>query len=213
MQIVISLLSGFFIVQMTFGLFFAQLGLDEGAFRVFFDEAGTVPLILLSFGQWIHIAALALVVAFLENIPPSQILFPRFAGSGIDSGGMEAPRLDLIWEWISVALVLILPMIGILYWWLEFLNLSRGAWIKSSNQVVGIFERVPGCHFIDNWDVCRYGTLPPRTGTGDSFVPFWQPVIIMGGGSLVIILITIFLLLKVWKRAPVRRLEVLTAPN
>lgn len=208
MQTVISVLSGFFIVQMIFGLLFAQMQLESGAFRLFFDEAGTVPMTLLSIGQWIQAAALVLVVAFLSHTEPRRLLFPRFVGSGINADDMEAPGLGLIWEWISVALVLFLPLIGIAYWWVAFLDTDRGAWVKATNEVVATFDRVPGCHFFGSWDVCRYGYLPPGQDKGDSFVPFWQPVLVMGGGTIIVCILTLWVLRIVFRRAPLRRAEV-----
>ena len=208
MQTVISVLSGFFVIQMVFGLLFAQMKLESGAFRLFFDEAGTVPMILLSVGQWVQAAALVLVLAFLSHTEPRRFLFPRYVGSGIEADDMEAPGLSLIWESISVALVLFLPLIGIVYWWTAFLDPDRGAWVKATSEVVGLFERVPRCHFFGNWDVCRYGSLPAGEGNGDSFVPFWQPVLVMGGGTIIVTVLTLWILRVVSYRAPIRKAEV-----
>lgn len=213
MQTVISVLSGFFVVQMIFGLLFAQMNLESGTFRLFFDETGTVPMILLSIGQWIQVAALVLVMAFLSHTDARRFLFPRFIGSGIDADNMETPSLSLIWEWISVALILFFPLAGIAYWWVAFLDPDRGAWVKATSEVVGLFDRVPGCHFFGNWDVCRYGFLPANRGIGDSFVPFWQPVFIMGGGTILVTVLTLCALRAVFQRAPLRRAEVARLKN
>lgn len=208
MQTVISVLSGFFIVQMFFGVFFAQMNLPSAAFSVFFDEAGTVPMILLSVGQWIQVAALVLVLFFLSHTDPRRFLFPRFVGGSISDDDMEAPDLSLIWERISIVLILFLPIIGIVYWWIAFLDPRRGAWIKATNEVVGLFDRVSGCHFFDKWNACRYGYLPALQGNGDSFVPFWQPVLIMGGGTVAVIVLSLWILRDVSRRAPIRQAEV-----
>lgn len=208
MQLVISILSGFFIVQMIFGILFAQMGLESGAFRLFFDEVGTVPMILLSFGQWIQATSLVFVLIFLSHTEPHHFLFPRFVGSGISADDMEAPGLALIWEWISIAIILVLPLIGMAYWWIVFLDANHGAWVKATNEEVGLFDLVRGCHFFGKWDVCRYGHLPAGEGKGDSFAPFWQPVFIMGVGAIVVIALSLWILRVVFRRAPVRREEV-----
>lgn len=208
MQMVISVLSGFFIIQMSFGILFAQMGLEGDVFKLFFDEAGTVPMILLSFGQWIQVTSLVFVLAFLSHTEPRQFLFPRFVGSGINTDEMEAPGLNLIWEWISIAIILGLPLIGMTYWWVVFLDTNHGAWVKATNEVVGLFDRVPNCHFFGQWDACRYGYLPAGERKGDSFVPFWQPVFIMGAGAILVITLTLWILRVILHRAPIRRKEV-----
>lgn len=208
MQAVIAVLSGFVTCQMIFGLFYAQMGLSAGAFRLFFTEAATVPMILLSFGPWIQAAALGLVLAFLAHRPAEQVLFPRFVGGGAKADNMEAPGLALIWEWISVGIILILPLIGFAYWWTEFLDPGRGAWIKASLAPKGVFERVDGCFLINTLGHCRYGSLPPVAGSGDDFAPFWQPVFVMGGGTLVVVGLTAWILLRIVQRAPIRITEV-----
>ena len=208
MQVIISGLSGLVIIQMLFGVLYAQMQLDRSAFSLLFTAPDTVSATLLSFGTWIQVAALGFTILFLRHTSPQLFLFPRFLIGGLNEGPLETGPLTLIWERFSAMIVLGLPIVGAVYWWIVFLEDDKAAWIKATNEVVGRFEYVPGCHFFDKGDMCRFGSIPPSLEKGDSFVPLWQPLLIMGGGTFVMLALTIRVLALVRQRAPIRRAAV-----
>ncbi len=53
-----------------------------------------------------------------------------------------------------------------------------------------------------DWDNYRYGEEAIREGA--SFVPFWQPILIMGGGFAAVIWLTAMILMKLQQRNKTR---------
>ena len=69
MTAILSVLLSFTIYQLLFGIFYGQMGSTTGAFATFFTERPSVPLILLSAGQPIHIFTLWLAGRTLAATP------------------------------------------------------------------------------------------------------------------------------------------------
>ncbi len=178
MKVILSAIITFVIAQQLFGMFHGQMGLTNSAFSKFYPEPSAVPLILLTFGQAIHLVGLLLVAVYLRHVPATQAVFPKLWMTDQDTA-----ELDLIWQRVSAWAICWLPVIGFAWAWSEF---PEGrAWLKADPaKVYGLFQNVPNCTLFTNWDTCRYGDLiaaqandPDKNGS--SFVPFWHPIIVM----------------------------------
>ena len=193
----ISVLAAFLFAGLIAGFATYQLGLETG--KKLFPSPDAIPSNILSIGPLIQIVILVLIYRYLKATSGTQRLFPR-----LYSGTHDNSKLAYDWEKISAICVLGFPIIGFTYFWVRFLTDDEiGAWIGRSAVEVGLFQWVEGCHFFDKWNACKIGSI--ATLDGDSFVPFWQPVLIMGGGCLVVLVLTMLIARAVLKRAPLRR--------
>jgi hypothetical protein len=154
-------------------------------------------LIILSFGPAIHLILLWLILRYLSAVPPADRLFPRLI-----VGSLETERLNHSWEKGSVLATLGLPIIAFVWAWDRFL--SRGTVFEKATGIeIGRFDIVSPKLFWGGWDVYRYGNVV--SGDASSFIPFWQPLLIMGGGTLAVLIVSARVLMRLRERAPIRR--------
>lgn len=162
-----------------------------------FPDKASVPSIVLSFGPLIHVLVLLLVWHYLIAIPAKERFFPRLI-----VGDLETRRLTHSWEKGSAVATLALPIVAFVWAWERFL--SKGAvFEKASGLEVGRFEYVPPSLILGGWDVHRYGDITSQEAS--SFLPFWQPVFVMGGGTTLVVVLTLRIVFHLRKRAPIRK--------
>lgn len=197
MTAILSVLLSFTIYQLLFGIFYGQMGSTTGAFATFFTERPSVPLILLSAGQPIHIFTLWLAGRTLAATPVADAAFPRLFVEK-----MNPPGMARTWEVISALVMLALPIIGFGYYWVRFLTKGE-AWLKANAEQFGLFHPAPFTNLFVNFDQYRYGDLSQlgkvKGVDGVSFVPLWQPLI-MVAFSLAIVVMSLRLFLEMRNR-------------
>ncbi len=192
----ISFISLFLISQLLVAFGFFQWDMDWGNFL--FGDRPSVPLIVLSFGPAIQVVVLLMVLRFLRVTAPKDRFFPRLILKKFD-----ADDLTYSWEKTSAWVILGVPLMGFGYFWLRFFSHRLGAWDSSTLEKVDLLKLVPVWLVNGGWDMYRYGSLQAHEGS--SFLPFWQPVVIMGGGSLAVIVLTALILRRIRSRADIRR--------
>tara|TARA_R110000737_G_scaffold80576_1_gene112782 strand:+ start:224 stop:832 length:609 start_codon:yes stop_codon:yes gene_type:complete len=195
MEARITVLSLFLISNLAIGFMYFQWEIDQAA--VLFVNRPAVPLLILSFGPIIQIAVLWMVRDFLNEIRPVDRLFPQLAIPVLDT-----KKLAYKWERMSAWIVLGLPIIGFSWAWHRFLT-NGSVWETKTGTSVDRFYYVSPNTFFGDWDTHRYGDQ--LTDQAASFVPFWQPLIIMGFSSVAVVIVTLGTVLKVKKRSEVRR--------
>lgn len=191
----ITVLTFFLITNLIGAFFFFQWEMDWGA--ALFGDRSSVPMIVLSFGPVVQLAVLWMVWRYLCEVPAKDRLFPRLI-----VGDLETERLNHSWEKGSALTVLGLPIIAFTWAWERFLN-EGTVFDKATGIEVGRFDFVSPRLMLGGWDIYRYGDV--LSGEASSFVPFWQPLLIMGGGTLAVMVLSARILLQLRERAHVRR--------
>ncbi|MEO9824862.1 MAG: hypothetical protein ABJF50_10660 [Paracoccaceae bacterium] len=165
-----------------------------------FSNRPSVPLLVLSFGPAIQVGVLWMVGLHLKESDPREKLFPRVAVTEFDSQATA-----FFWERTSAAFVLGLPMISFTWAWHRFLTKGE-VWEAANGMHTHRFELVSPSLFLGSWDTYRYGNI--ATGEGASFVPFWQPALIMGLGTAIAVFLTGVISLQLFKRYSIRKRKV-----
>ncbi len=186
LQAVITTVFAFLILAMIAGFAEVQwrMGWDQAGL---FPERPAVALTLLMFGLPIALYGYWLVGRFLRFVPAHEAAFPRFALTRF-----ETPQLDRLWQWHSLALICVLPVIGFAWAWHEFCTDGQ-AWLNDgSHTQVSPWEMLESCGLMADWNQCRFGNLtaaqqPGSTENGVSFVPFWFSVVWAGGLSALVL--------------------------
>lgn len=151
--------------QLVAGFLYYQHDYDRSAFTLFFKHKSSAPLLLLQIGMVIYIVLLFLYFKGTENSYP--ILFVEAAPEGSKR----------FWEIITLVAVNFVPWLGFIWMWYAYFKLDQSVWDGSNKNIVGIFDVVSSpVSFLGGWNNYRYGRFPDE---GDSFVPYWQPVLIM----------------------------------
>lgn len=180
-----------------------QFGLPNGGL---YNDRPSIPLIILSFGPWLQLIILLMVAVYLRDIDPKQQFFPK-----IGKSNFETEVLAYRWEKLSATAILVLPLIAFMWAWGRFLY--KGEIFQSSSNLNlierGRFDRVSLWSIWGGWDNYRYGD--PVTAEGASFIPFWQPILIMGLGSALVTIATIIVIFRLIKRSRTRWRAIQTA--
>jgi len=171
MNFLINLVWLFIIQQTIAGFFVYQHGFENSAFTLLFSEKFSVPLLVISFGIPLYIVLVWMCSAYSAKQAGDTHEFPTLGITNIE------PRFKKYFQRLSFLAFIVLPWIGFIWMWVEFHDVKQQAWLKADpSLVVGEYEiKNSVLSFIGNWDQYRYG----RNGEGHSFVPFWQPVILM----------------------------------
>ena len=196
MEKTVNWLSIFLIAALASAFMYYQFRLD--GFGALFNDRGSVPLLVLTFGPFIQIAVLCFVLRFFDETPAARQLFPRLPFFEDGNG-----RNELLWERLSAAAIIGLPLLGFGWSWVRFLHPRHLVWEAGSNIEVSRFHLVSPTLFYQRWNDHRFGETLGVGGA--SFVPFWQPVLLMGLPSLVVLVLTVRILAILRHRLPVRR--------
>jgi len=215
MQKLMSALVAFLLTAMIAGIFYQQHG--QGT-PIFFTERSSVPPVVLTFGPVIMIFVLWLYRVFLKETPATDRLAPRFFESDIVSG-----RLGYLWEKISVFVMLVLPVIGFLYFWERFdkgiawpLEVGRLCDLPADTVLSPVDLYTPTdplwYGFKARYRYGSYGMITPGAPAretcalpnGVDYYPFTQPLL-MAGLSGAVMLMSGWNLLLVMRRRPIRR--------
>jgi hypothetical protein len=180
-MIPITALTGLILVFLGGGVLHYQFGRPGFGAEDFFTERPSVPLVVLSYGPWLQVLNLWLVERWRQRHDSLS-----FVLSG-PPGDRRAVR-DPVMERAALAVVVGLPLVLVAYWWVRFHH--GQAWDSTSLALVGLYDlRGPPWQFLVDANLFRYGLAPPvgpvapGAPDGVSFGPFWQPVVIMGGGT------------------------------
>lgn len=184
MNKIIGIVWSFVVYQLLAGFLFYQHGYDHKAFSLYFKNEPLVPILLLTVGMGIYIFLLLLVLLHIKICSESANRIPVIFAEKLQ------PEFRNFWEKISTVAILLIPWIGFIWMWIEFHDDSQLAWLKEKpQQFVRLYDIVsPVTSFFESWDDYRYGWDPERSV---SYVPFWQPVIIMWPLTLVAIYLCI----------------------
>lgn len=149
-------------------IFVYQHRYDRSALTLFFKHPSSAPLLLLNIGIIIYIVLLFLYWIYIHAHADSEFKLPILFIDDVSS------PLRRFWEIVSLGAVTIVPWFGFIWLWVVFHK--QEVWEKESpSNDVGIYQIVSSpASFIGRWNDYRYGNRPD----GDSFVPFWQPVLI-----------------------------------
>lgn len=225
MSNIITALWVFVVGNLVLGVFLNQSLSGEVDEFFYFTESSAIPLVLLSAATWIHLVTLYLVSLVMKNVPAERLFFPR-----LWDNAAELEALKYQWEKISAALVLALPNILFIYFWIRFFRQS--AWVKQSvtdselveklsvcscfgkfdgfalappGVKVGLWDIAHPCIFYRGWDIHRYGA---SLNESVSYLPFWQPLLIMALPTILIFLWTVSLAKSMKGRGTARYIAV-----
>lgn len=196
MERAINWLSLFLIAALASAFMFYQLRVDS--FGVLFNDRPSVPVLVLSFAPFIQIGVLAFALVFMSDTSPAVQLFPRLFGYD-----MGTSRTNLLWERLTALVVLGLPVLALSFFWARFFSPRHRVWHTDTGIEIGRFDYVSPMLFFGNWNRHRFGGAIGEGGA--SFVPFWQPVLIMGMGSLVVVAMTALVAVRLLRRDVIRR--------
>jgi len=197
MHLLISTLVTFVLTQMLFGLFHQQFRLESDTFGLFFPDRHTVALIVLSVAPWIHLTALVLCAAYMRHVPAARGAFVKFWATDFDS-----VFLAIFWERVSAVVILALPLAGFAYFWVQFHEWGS-AWVNTEAQPrIGLWEIVPIETLLEA-DAHNYGN--PDAEKASSFVPFWQPILLMAAPCVLCLWLTLLIMLRLPRRFVLRR--------
>lgn len=197
MESKITLLGIFLTGNIVAGFMYYQWNLDNAA--VLFPNGPSVPIIILSFAPPIFLLNLALIYGFLKQVDPRKRLCSRLVVPGSDDNTHA-----LSWERLSAGFFIGLPNVGLIWSWHRFLT-KGDVWNTATGEIAWRFEKTSPLSFFGDWDAFRYGDF--SSGLGASFVPFWQPVLVMGLGSFLCFALTIVLIFKICGRYSTRAKE------
>lgn len=171
MNFLINLIWLFVIQQSIAGFFVYQHGFDSSAFTLLFPDRFSVPVLVICFAIPLYILLVLLCKIYSKPQNGGIQEFPTLGIRNIES------RFKGLFQKVSFLAFIVLPWFGFVWMWVEFHDVKQQAWLKSNVSIlVGEYEiKNSVLSFIGKWDDYRYG----RNGEGVSFVPFWQPVIIM----------------------------------
>jgi len=200
METLIRSLTFFICGYMIVAIPYAQSDQNLWGLAAIMNEPAAVPLILLSVMPWLQAFNLLLCLVYLRVVPASERLFLPYFNS--DNGN---PSLDFPLEAMTAGLTLGLPVAGFAYWWIAFHQ--RVAWRGADGAAVSLYDwSVPVTNLLWHANAFKYGLRPgDATHAGVSFVPFWQPVLVMGGGTVLAVGLTIISAREVLRRWPIRR--------
>lgn len=173
-----------FLIPVSLGsVCFHAWGLDWMA--PFLTSRNGAPIVVLSFGPLIYLTGTAFLWWHMADAGLARGRFPPFLIS-------EFENLDarLRWERISFLLTVCLPILILVYFWIAF---HRGdAWPSAEDgAAVGLYQigLTSPFAFFGHWNDWHFGQWNERAiDDGVSFVPLWQPVLIMWPQSLVVLL-------------------------
>jgi len=173
----------FVVGQLIAGFLFYQHDHDNEANKLFLKHRSSAPFLLLQLGMVMYIALLSLYFVYLVDENGCTETIPNFV-----DGKDLSPSLVMFFELITMVLVNVLPWIGFIWMWYAFFKSNQSVWEKDSKKIVGVFDVVSSpTSFIGRWDDYRYGRFADE---GVSFVPYWQPVLIMWSLTLVALVLS-----------------------
>ena len=173
----------FIMFQLVAGFLYYQHDYDRGAFTLFFRHKSSAPFLLLQIGMVIYIILLFLYFKHLVDLKGTENSYPILF---VEKVPVELKRF---WEINSLIAVNVIPWFGFIWMWYAFFRSDQSVWNGSSKNVVGIFDIVSSpASFLGGWNNYRYGRFPDE---GDSFVPYWQPVLIMWPLTLAAVVFTV----------------------
>lgn len=200
---IVSIIWAFILSQMIFGFLYSKYGLSQSGFGIFFQEPSSVPMVILTTVPFLQCIVIYLCIVYLRNTSPRDQIFPCLWIDEKSSLGTT-----ILCEKISAISVIAIPWIGLLYYWMRF---HRGkAWRNDlvDPKVVSLYDwTVPPSNLLIDFNAYRYG-ISPGLGSdenGVSFVPFWQPVFLMGGGTIFALILSSFIIRQICIRLPLRR--------
>jgi len=178
----------FITYQLFSGYMFYQHGFDDKAFTLFYKHPSSAPLLLLQIGMVIYIFLLFLYLIYIKAHAESENKLPVLFISEVTK------PLKRFWELTSLVAVTVVPWIGFVWMWIMFHDTRQKVWERDDvTNIIQIYENVSSpTSFINKWDDYRYG-IPPN---GDSFVPFWQQIIIMIPLTLIGLTLTFYIMVK-----------------
>lgn len=202
MELRISVVSSFLIAALFQAFTEYQYGWDPGPAP--YPSPWAIPATVTTAAPFVQIAVLLMVRRYLAHVPAADRFFPRLYQQDFEQG-----QFAFDWERFSAVVVLGAPLLGMVYFWQEFLfDSDLSAWVRApadgpANLMTDVWSRVEGCFLLGTWDGCRFGHRPDLDGS--SFAPFWQPVFLMAGGSLGVLVLTALTMRDLAGRYDIRR--------
>lgn len=144
----------------------------------FDDTWESAPVFALTFGTFITILTFVLMLSLIRNNKNNNWLEripPLWVDIDIKS------QLGRVWRCVIVAFVLLFPLFAQVHFWRRLHNWQ--VWKNNTQaEIVGLWSFVSPQHFI-SWNAYRYGDHSKRLTEdgfgGVSFLPFWQPIIML----------------------------------
>jgi hypothetical protein len=163
---------------------------NVSALSVFHIERSweSAPIFMLTFGSAISAIAFSILLLRIHHFGGATWT-ERMAPLWIDID----PRTSLgrAWRKLSAVVAIILPLAAQVQFWWRFHQWQ--AWPTTGvQQEVGLWSYEP-ISILGNWDAFHYGDYSKRALTdkgfgGVSFVPFWEPVMMVLLSTIVVIL-------------------------
>jgi hypothetical protein len=192
-----ALIGGFFVEK------FANEGLGISAL---YADPAVVPLLVLSFGTWLHLVLLWLTLLETRDWYYSGYTFAPLLGK-IDHSDRSRRR----WSILTALTVVVFPLILFAYFWVQFEdgrqvwstpNQNRSAMLEerltlcrklghdvdtafpfAEETRIGAWTPVPACLVWGGWNAFQYGDYnadsDPNRSADVSILPFWQPLLLM----------------------------------
>lgn len=141
------------------------------------ENWSSIPIFYLSFGSLLSIAVLYICyqITAHEN---KQGWENRMPGLWLDDSQMHG--LLKKWKVVLFSLILIFPIVLQVHFWRRFHDWQAWSNVKTP-EVVSLYELVSPAYLL-SWDSYRYGdfsNMNEEGWHGVSYVPFWQPVIML----------------------------------
>ena len=173
MNVIINLLWLFIVQQTIAGFFVYQWGFEHSAFTLLFEHRRyAIPLLIISFGVPLYIILVWLYKLYSEPQESGLREFPLLGVTKVEN------RFLPFFRKLSYFCFIVFPWVGFIWMWVAFHDSRQDVWLQGDLSVMVHKYSIEGpiTDFIGNWDKFRYG----RDGSGDSsYVPFWQPIVIM----------------------------------
>lgn len=191
MNKLITIVWTFLVYQLLAGFMFYQHGYEHTAFSLYFKYKSAVPLLLINIGMVVFICLLLLYSLYIKKISASKKRLPVLFFDAVEN------EFKNIFETMSLVAIVLIPWIGFSWMWVEFHDKRQEVWRNESPiNEVGIYDIVsPITSFIGNWDDFQYGSIPE----GISYVPFWQPIILMIPLTVIALFLTVHILIEIRK--------------
>lgn len=152
----------------------------------FDDTWESAPIFMLSFGSLVTLASFVSLIGLAKRSDGATWAY-RMPPLWVDID--PAVPLGKFWRTVCAVLALGLPFAAHVHFWRRF-----DEWQAWKNEgaygAVSLWERVP-LSMIFDWDAHRYGDLSKRLLSDDgfggvSYLPFWQPVLMIVLTALVV---------------------------
>ena len=185
----LSALWAFLTFQLLAGFLFYQHDYENDAFTLFFKHKSSAPLLLLQVGMVIFIVSLGLYYLHVMKMSDTDTKYPILFTDNVQS------ELKKFWEVLTFVAIVFVPWIGFIWMWVAFHDTAQSVWQNHvPENTANIYDRVSSpFSFYCEWNNYKYGRAPD----GDSFVPFWQPILIMWPLTIVAFSLTTLITYKI----------------